>query len=531
MKHLARMLVVVLPMILFSVHLSSGQENVDSAAVARIQDEGMNRSQLMSILGYVADSYGPRLSWSPSYLKAASWARKQLATWGLQNVHLEGATPLGRGWSLKSFSAQVVEPQMFPLIAFPKAWTPGTGSISGDAIYFEAETDSALRTYRGKLHGKFVLLSEPRDLKPHFKPDAWRVADSSLLKLADAGIDNRQRRFRGIPGDRRAQAILNFQKWELCEKEGAAAVLTISSGDGGNIFVSSATIPAHPDTPFTRRASAYSAKAPKILPQLAVGAEHYNRLVRLLKKGERVKIEMELDVAFTKEDSLYNIVAELPGTDLRDEIVMIGAHFDSWHGGTGATDNGTGSAVCLEAMRILKTLGLQPKRTIRIGLWGGEEEGLLGSRAYVTQHFADRGEVSATKKPEYEKFSVYFNNDNGSGKVRGVYMQGSEAVRPIFRAWLEPFVKMDASTLSLSNTGGTDHLSFDAVGLPGFQFIQDDLDYFTRTHHSTMDVYDRAQEDDLKQASVIMAAFAYNAAMRDEKFPRKELPAPSQASQ
>jgi Zn-dependent M28 family amino/carboxypeptidase len=249
----------------------------------------------------------------------------------------------------------------------------------------------------------------------------------------------------------------------------------------------------------------------------------------MIRKGESPKLELDLEVNFTKSDSEYNIVAELPGGDLKDEVVMIGGHFDSWHGGTGATDDGTGTAVCMEAMRILKTLKLAPRRTIRVGLWGGEEQGLLGSAAYVKQHFGESVDGKVTTTPAAEKFSAYFNNDNGSGKVRGIYMQGNDATRPIFRSWLKPFADMGASTLTLQNTGGTDHLSFDAIGLPGFQFIQDGLEYDTRTHHSTMDLYERVQEEDLKQASVIMAAFAYQAAMREEKFPRKPLPAPAPA--
>ncbi len=517
----------------------NAQEKMDSTVVAKIKDEGMNRSQVMEILSYLSDVYGPRLTGSPGYNRAADWARGKLASWGLENTHFEAWGPFGRGWSLKRFSAHVVEPQIFPLIAFPLAWSPGTnGTITGEAIYLDAKTDSALQTFRGKLKGKFVLLGDQRELKAHFEPEGRRQADSTLLKLANADMpDVRQRRFEMNP-EQKARALLSFNKWKMCEKEGAAAILTISPGDGGNIFVQAAMVPVHPDTPSTRRISPYDPKAPKILPQAVVGAEHYNRLIRMMQKGEHVKIEMNLEVTFSKEDSCRNIIAELPGTDLKDEVVMIGAHFDSWHGGTGATDNGTGSAVCMEAMRILKTLGLHPRRTIRIGLWGGEEEGLLGSQAYVKKHFGEKEGslfeqgVAVKQKPEAGKFSVYFNNDNGTGKVRGVYMQGNEAVRPIFRAWLLPFRDMDATTLSLSNTGGTDHLSFDAVGLPGFQFIQDPIEYGSRTHHSTMDVWDRAQPEDLKQAAVIMAAFAYQAAARDEKFPRKPLPQPkTQATQ
>jgi carboxypeptidase Q len=241
--------------------------------------------------------------------------------------------------------------------------------------------------------------------------------------------------------------------------------------------------------------------------------------VRILQKGEKVKLAINLDVEMSqKDDSSYNVIAEIPGTDLKDEVVMIGAHLDSWHGGTGATDNGTGSTACIEAVRILKAIGAQPRRTIRVALWSGEEQGLLGSRAYVKQHFG----VKDTLKPEAEKFAAYFNNDNGTGKVRGIYMQGNEALRPVFRSWLAPFKDLGATTVTSSNTGGTDHQAFDGVGLPGFQFIQDPIEYGTRTWHSTMDVWDRAQDEDMKQAATLMAAFAYNAAMREEKFPRKE---------
>ena len=520
---------------LLLVQVSSAQrmqEKVDTAVVSQIKDEGMNRSQVMDILSYLSDVYGPRLTGSPGFKRAADWARTKLELWGLQNSHLEAWGPFGKGWSLKRYSANVIGGQVFPLISYPKAWSPGVDA-TGEIVYLDAKTDSALATFHGKLHGKFVLINDPREIKAHFEPEAHREADSSLLSLANAdmqGGGRRRRMFQASP-EQKARDLVDYHKLELCQKEGAACILTVSRiGDGGNIFVQQATVPIHPDTPFTRRVSVYDPEAPKILPQIAVGAEHYNRLVRMILKGEHPKLEMNFDVEFTKVDSSYDIIAEIPGSDLGDEVVMIGAHFDSWHGGTGATDNGTGSAVCMEAMRILKTLNLKPRRTIRIGLWGGEEEGLLGSAAYTKKHFGQKDpslpdSIAPLKLlPEADKFSVYFNNDNGSGKVRGVYMQGNEAVRPIFRSWLAPFRDMGAQTLSISNTGGTDHLSFDAVGLPGFQFIQDALEYDTRTHHSTMDVWDRAQAEDVKQASVIMAAFAYNAAMRDTKFPRKPLP-------
>lgn len=509
------------------------QEKIDSAAFAQIRDEGMNRSGVMEMLSYLTDVYGPRLTGSPGYERAAQWAQAKLTSMGLENSHLESWGPFGRGWELKRFSANVIGRQNFPLLAYPKAWSPGTGGTSsGEVLYIDAQTDSALQSYRGKLKGKFVLLSEPREVKAHFTPEASRVADSTLLNMADADLPGARRgggrRFE-MSEAQKARALVEYRKLEMCQKEGALGLLTISRGDGGNIFVQQASVPSHPDTPSVKRVSVYDPKAPKILPQFAVAAEHYNRLVRMLKKGESPRLEVNLEVNFMKADSEYNIIAEIPGTDLKDEIVMIGGHFDSWHGGTGATDDATGSAVCMEAMRILKTLKLAPRRTIRIGLWGGEEQGILGSAGYVKRHFGQSVDGKVEQKPEAEKFSVYFNNDNGTGKVRGVYMQGNEAVRPILRSWLKPFDDMGASTLTPSNTGGTDHLSFDAVGLPGFQFIQDQIEYDTRTHHSTMDLYERVQEEDVKQASVIMAAFAYQAAMRDEKFPRKPLPLPPRA--
>ncbi|MCZ6776980.1 MAG: M20/M25/M40 family metallo-hydrolase [Ignavibacteria bacterium] len=501
-------------------------EKPDSAAIHQIIAEGTERSQVMEILSYLTDIYGPRLTGSPQYKKAAEWARDKLDEWELDNARLEGWGPFGRGWSLKRHSAHVIEPQVFPIISYPKAWSPGTnGTVTADVIRFDAETDSAMETYSGKLTGKFVLLGKPTTLKAHFEPEASHETEAHLLELANADMPKPRRRFELTP-ERRARRLVEYKRRLILQEEGALAILTTSRRDGGNIWVQAASVPAHPDTPRANRIQAYDPKAPKILPQVAVAAEHYNRMVRMLKKGELVRMEMNLEVEFFEQDSGYNVIAEIPGTDLKDEIVMIGAHFDSWHGGTGATDNGTGSAVCMEAMRILKALDLKPRRTIRIGLWGGEEQGLLGSKAHVKRYFGERegpdSNFAITLRPSAEKFSVYFNNDNGTGKVRGVYMHGNDAVRPIFRAWLEPF-GMEASTLTLSNTGGSDHLSFDRIGLPGFQFIQDDIEYFTRTWHSTMDVYERAQEDDLKQSSVIMAVFAYNSAMRDERIPRKPM--------
>lgn len=512
---------------------SGAAEKIDSAAVAQIIDEGMHRSHVMDVLSWLTDVCGARLTMSPGYKKAMDWTMQTMKSWGFANVHREGWGPFGRGWSLRRMSANVTEPVPFPLLAYPKAWSPGTdGVVRADVIAFDAKTDSAVESFRGKLKGKIVLLGEERQLKAHFEPEAMRVADSSLLNMANADVEGPRRGGRrqlNLTPDARRAAQLENKKFVLCVEEEAAAVLTPSRGDDGTIFVQSAAIPFGPgDTSIQTRPRVQDLKAPETVPQLAVAAEHFNRLVRMLNKGQKIRMELMMDVAFTREDSAYNVIAEIPGSDLSNETVMIGGHLDSWHGGTGATDDGTGVATAMEALRIITTLGLKPRRTIRIALWSAEEQGLLGSRAYVRNHFGSRegdtptGDV--TLKPEGEMFSAYFNNDNGTGKVRGVYLQGNEALRPIFRAWLAPFRSLGASTTSLLSTGSTDHVSFDGIGLPGFQWIQDPMEYNARTWHSTMDVYDRAQEEDLKQAAVVMAAFAYNAAMRDEKLPRKGRP-------
>lgn len=512
-------------------------ERIDSTAVATIVDEGMNRSQVMDLLGGLTDVCGPRLTMSPGYKRALAWTSSTMKAWGLSDVHLEGWAPFGRGWTIKNYSAQVTATETFPLLSYPKAWSPGTeGTVRGGLIRLQASTDSALQTYEGKLKGKFVLLGDPVPVSPHWSPQATRQSDSSLLALANADIPQGRGRRPGGRGRPGYDPNFENRRLEFCLTEGALALLTPSRGDGGTVFVQGATAIEHPDTPWTRRGRVYRLPAPRMLPQVAVAAEHYNRLARLLERGEKPTMEMTLAVVSTKEDSAYNVLAEIPGTDLKDEVVMLGAHLDSWHGGTGATDNASGVATAMEAMRIIKASGLKPRRTIRIGLWAAEEQGLLGSRAYVRRHLGERTMLPDTGgtgpnvpgpmqyRPAAEKFSVYFNNDNGTGKIRGIYMQGNESARAIFRAWFAPFRSHGASTLTSLSTGSTDHTSFEAIGLPAFQFIQDDIEYFTRTWHSTNDVYERAVEEDLKHSATIMAAFAYNAAMRDGLFPRKPIP-------
>ena len=521
------------------------QEKFDETAINRIKEEGLKHSQVMDTLSYITDVTGARLTNSPNIRQAQEWAKNKLAAWGLQNAHLEAWGPFGRGWSLEGFAANMVKPNYAPLIAYPKAWSPSTnGAVRGEVVYLNARTADELDQYKGKLKGAIVLIDKPREVKAHFDPEGRRMSDNDLWRLANAepqGGGGPGRRFEFTPEQRAAMELLN-KKWQMVAAEGPAVVLEPGRGDGGNMIVQSVTIPTPVDTPFDRRPRPWTKEVTGVVPQAVVAAEHYNQMIRMLERGAKVEMEVNINARFYDQDLMsHNVVAEIPGSDLKDEVVMLGAHFDSWHSGTGATDNAAGSAVMMEAVRILQTLGLKPRRTIRIALWSGEEEGLLGSRAYVAEHFAKRLDANQQPgstanaqfefKPEWDKVAGYFNIDNGTGKIRGIFLQGNEAVRPIFRAWFAPFKDMvgttkenGVATLSISNTGGTDHLSFDAVGLPGFQFIQDPVEYDTRTHHYNMDVYDRIQEDDMKQMATIVAAFVYNTAMRDQKLPRKTLP-------
>ncbi len=511
--------------------LALAQEKADLAAIWKIKDEGLNRSQVMEILSYLTDVHGPRLTGSPNIRQAQSYTQSKFREWGLENVHTE-KFEFGRGWTLKKFSAHMVEPSYSPLIGFPKAWTPGTnGIVRAEAIRVDIETEADLDKYRGKLKGRFVLGQAPRDVAAHFTAEGNRYDDEQLQTLSRTPVPGQAGPFRGPrgpAGERSRQLVRKINNFYV--SEGVAAVLEPGRGDGGTVFVGSGG----------ERAK----DAPAVSPQVVIAVEHYNRICRILDKKMKVQLEIEIQAEFLTQDlDDYNVLAEIPGTDRKDELVMLGAHFDSWHSGTGATDNAAGSAVAMEAIRIIKAAGLTPRRTIRIGLWSGEEQGLLGSRAYVNEHFASRPppppdldrtseeyrkltQAPPTIKPGHARFAGYWNLDNGTGKIRGIYLQGNEEARPIFEAWLAPFKDMGVTTLSIRNTGGTDHLSFDGVGLPGFQFIQDPVEYSTRTHHSNMDVYDRIQRGDMMQAAVVMASFVYHTAMREEKLPRKPMPKP-----
>ncbi len=496
--------------------------NADLNAIYQIKDEGFNRSQVMEIMSYLTDVYGPRLTNSPNIKQAAEWTTGKMKEWQLANVHLEPWGPFGKGWSNERFSLQVISPRPFPLIAYAKAWTPGTnGVVTAEAVWAPIPKEEDIEKYRGKLKGKFVLTAAPPEVAARFEAQGHRYTEAELAEEAKQPVpagppaaDERRARFR-------AQRELNEKIQKFLVEEGVAAWLEPSNGDDGTVFVQSG--------------GGREAKDPPAPTRVAVASENYGRLVRMLEKKVPVPVTLQADIEnkFYEEDlNSFNIIGEIPGAEKgkADEVVMVGAHFDSWHGGTGATDNGAGSAVMLEAMRILKTTGVKLRRTVRIGLWTGEEQGLLGSHAYVKQHFADWEPDTApdTEKikvlPEHAKFDAYYNVDNGSGKIRGIYLQGNEAVAPLFTQWMEPFHNVGMTTLSIRNTGGTDHLAFDAVGLPGFQFIQDPIEYDTRTHHSNMDVYERIQEPDLKQMAVIVASFVYLTANREEFVPRKPLP-------
>jgi len=481
----------------------------DAATIGNFQNESSQHSHIMEVMGYLTDVYGPRLTNSPNIREAGEYALKTLGSWGLSNVHEETWGPFGRGWSNELFEANEIAPRRFPLIAYPKAWTPGTsGPLTADAIYAKIEKEEDFAFYRGRLRGTFVLTAPMRVVEAQFEPPGHRFTDQELTDLA-------QPRPPQPPPDKalrdrlRKQQEFNEKLVKFLTDEGAVAWLEPAPHDGGTMTVMSGGSRNPKDAP--------------VLPRVAVDIEHYGRIIRTLEKHIPVTLQINIVNKFYDENlDSFNIVAEIPGTDKPDEVVMLGAHFDSWASGTGATDNAAGSAVTMEAMRILKMCNAKMRRTVRLALWTGEEEGLLGSRAYVMQHFADRNSLDL--RPDHAKLSAYFNVDNGTGKIRGIYLQGNEALRPIFEKWMEPFKPEGMTTLSARGTGGTDHVSFDEVGLPGFQFIQDPIEYETRTHHTNMDVYERIQAADLKQMAVIVASFVYLTANADQLLPRKPLP-------
>lgn len=507
------------------------EERVDLAMASRIRQEAFQHSQVMALLGHLTEEIGPRLTNSPAMVQANAWTRSKFTEWGLSQVHDEAMDePFGRGWEFRSARVEMLSPRAFPLHALPKAWTPGTnGPVEGEAIAAKIESKADLEKFKGKLRGKIVFLNDARAYKPGEKPDWNRETDATLAEMETLAVPADEK-----PGARDEAREKRRQRMEFAPllnrfmvEEGALATVGISGWDNGIVLVSGGG---------SRKAGESAG-----VPALAMAAEHYNTVMRALDRKQPVRLRVDVDARFTSDadQPAYNTIAEIPGTGPhRNEVVMIGAHMDSWHAGTGAADNGAGVAVMMEAIRILKAVGAKPDRTIRVALWTGEEQGLLGSADYVARHFARYPEPADPKEKDvpaflrkskgplqrtrdYGNFAAYFNLDNGGGKIRGVYAQQNMEVAPIFEAWLKPFNDVGATIVTQRDTGSTDHVSFDRVGLPGFQFVQDGLDYFTNVHHSDLDVLDHIVPEDLKQASAIVASFAYNAAMRPALLPRK----------
>ncbi len=505
-------------------------EKVDLLVINRIKSEAFENTKVMDHMFYLTDVNGPRLTGSPAYRAAADWVVKRMTEYGL-TAKEEKWGPFGRGWTSKHFEAHLIAPQYQPLIGIPLAWTAGTdGTVTGEPIMVSIKSEADFEKYKGKLKGKVVMSSPPKQLELQTTASGHRLTDAELAEQAMAPEPGRSPfGFRRPSGSdvqppatpeearQRREEQRKFQDKiaQFMKDEGVLVLLSYGyNGDGGTVFASSG--------------GPYDTKKPIAVTSVALTPEHYNRIARLME--HKIPVELQFNIQnqfFEDQTDSVNVIAEIPGNAKKDEVVMLGAHLDSWHGGTGATDNAAGSAVVMEAARILKALNLKMDRTVRMALWGGEEEGLLGSKAYVKEHFADRETMKLAA--EHAKLAGYFNYDNGTGKIRGIYLQGNDMARPIFEDWMEPFKDLGATTVTIRNTGGTDHQSFDAVGLPGFQFIQDPMDYSSRTHHSNMDVYDHVQAGDLMQASAIMASFVYNTAMRDEMLPRKPLPKPQPA--
>ena len=519
-KHVSVVAVVALLLAVIPLGAQApGVSQADLAAIHQIREEGFSNttSKVMETMSYLTDVYGPRLTNSPDMRDAAKWTTDKMKEWQLANVHTEPWS-FGRGWSNERTNVQVIAPHPFPLIAYAKAWTPGTdGPVTADAVLAPISKEEDFAKYKGQLKGKFVLTAALPEVPARFEPQTHRYTDAELADLAKAEVPEARPGNEDRIAQFRAQREFQLKVQKFLVDEGVACWIETSRGDDGTVFVQSG-------------GGRDKEKDPPAPCRVAVTSENYGRIYRILEKKIPVKMLLDIQNKFYDDDlNSFNIIGEIPGSDKAkaDELVMLGAHFDSWHSSTGATDNGAGSAVMLEAMRVLKATGVKLRRTVRIGLWTGEEQGLLGSRAYVKQHFGDpEGPAGTPIKtlPEHAKLDAYYNVDNGTGKIRGVYLQGNEMVAPLFNAWMEPFHDLGMNTLTIRNTGGTDHLSYDAVGLPGFQFIQEPMDYDTRTHHSNQDVYERIQEPDMKQMAVIVASFVYLTANRDEMLPRKPLP-------
>lgn len=517
------------------------KENLDYNMYQQIRIEGLTHSHVMEYASALMDGIGPRLTGSPNLKRANEWTRDQLAAMGCSNAHLEDWGEFGMGWQQLNTWTRMASPDTAVFITQAAPWSPSSnGTISGPAVWMDVKKEEDLDKYKGKIAGKVVLLGEMREVKPVDKPLFERMDDKDLAKIVEYPLTPEPGYF--TPElMKRLELRQKISKF-LAEEHALAVVLPSrdgrnSGGSGGTIFV---------DSSGGLGWFSYQREHIQPVPVVIAAIENYGRVYRLLKANVPVTIEVNVDVKFTGDhEHGFDTVAEIPGTDpkLKDEVVMVGGHLDSWAAATGATDNGAGTVVAMEVMRILNALQVKPRRTIRIGLWTGEEQGLFGSIGYVKQHFGfvplstapDQVKLPEwlrkpagplVLKPDQQKISGYFNVDNGSGKILGVYLQENIAEAPIFAQWIEPLKDLGVTAISVRNTEGTDHESFDAVGIPGFQFIQDKLDYSTRTHHSNMDTYERLQPGDLAQAATVEAIFVYNAAMRDQMLPRKPLPHP-----
>ena len=528
-------------------------EAVDLTMYGRIREEGFEHSHIMEYASALADDIGPRLTGSPNLAKANAWTRDQLTAMGCVNAHLEDWGEFGMGWQQLNTWARMTSPDTAIFVAQATPWSPPTmvdgkpGPVNGAATLVNLADEKDFATYKGKLAGKIVFLGEMREVPPLEKPLFTRYTDKELEEMANAPEGSGAYSIGSPAYQARLKAYL--KRYALADRipqfladEGALAVV-VPSRDGGS---GGGTGIIFDDNGAALGRAPYAKDSAVKVPVLVAQIESWGRVYRLLQAHVPVTVEADVETRFTGDhEHGYDTVAEIPGTDpsLKEQVVMVGGHLDSWIAGTGATDNGAGSVVAMEVMRILKALDVQPRRTIRIALWTGEEQGLYGSKGYAKQHFGSAPETTDPEelklpprlrevggplvlKPEQRLISGYFNLDNGTGKVRGVYLQQNLAVAPIFKQWIAPLADLGVTTLTAQNTGGTDHLSFDAVGIPGFQFIQDPMDYDTRTHHSNMDTYERLQAADLKQAAVVEAIFVYNTAQRDQMLPRKPLPHP-----
>ena len=496
----------------------AAQEQADEKVIAAIKTEGFQRSHVMETLSWLTDVHGPRLTNSPGYRAAAEWAKTQLEQWGLVHAQLEPWGTFGPGWSVDRHSVEMVAPSYARLMAYPHAWTRSTpGAVTGRPVLVEIASKNDFPKYKGKLKGAIVLFNRPKAALSRFTAPARRYTDAELGGEAAAIHPGKPESYQAEMAEWEKEGLSNDREiMQFFRDEGIAVLLEPSVRDG--LIVEVAAL------------GYFISNTDPWFPAFVVAKEHYGRLLRLLDKKVPVTLEITLKTTIHDQDLQgHNVVAEIPGADpaIGNQVVMLGGHLDSWHSGTGTADNAAGCAVAMEAVRILKAIGVRPRRTIRVALWDGEEQAFYGSVGYIKKHFGDP-DTKATK-PEQALVSAYFNVDNGSGRIRGVHLQGNEAVRPIFEAWLKPFNYLGATALTTHNTGGTDHLLFHAIGVPGFQFVQDPLDYETQVHHTSLDVYESAVADDLQQASVVLASFVYHAAMRDGMLPRHAMPPPWKA--